>query len=180
MTDDLHAISFPSDVSTPRTARNWVRTRLEESGADSGLVDDLVLVASELCSNAVEHVDATAITLAITIDDPDWWELVLTTHTLDAAPPRTSAWALATPDAVSGRGLGIVRRLTDHVAVESLAGRLVFTCRRRREPVGADIDAARSAPSSTPESPTSSTMSGRPGGGVSEKRRSQSGDRGAV
>jgi hypothetical protein len=54
-----------------------------------------------------------------------------------AAIPPVERWRPAPPQALSGRGLGIVRRLCDAVSVAQDGERAVVTCRRRLPDLGA-------------------------------------------
>jgi anti-sigma regulatory factor (Ser/Thr protein kinase) len=131
MTGGLASVSVPSDARSPAAVRRWIQNRLGEEHADPATTADLVLVASELCANAVQHVKATEITVSLH-RDAEWWTLSLRSVTTDSSPPDTSSWMVASPDATSGRGLGIVRALTDHVDVATGDGAIVISCRRRR------------------------------------------------
>jgi CheY-like chemotaxis protein/anti-sigma regulatory factor (Ser/Thr protein kinase) len=50
-------LSLPQDPSSVRTARRFVRDQLEEWGLDS-LLDDALLVTSELAANAIMHAES--------------------------------------------------------------------------------------------------------------------------
>lgn len=125
-------VSIPGDASSPRRAREWVSLRLE-GVAGRQVIDDLRLVASELCANAVQHVAATMIDVRVDISDPRWWILAITCHTSGSEPPPVSSWHIAGASAPSGRGLGIVRRLTDRLTVEHGDQSFVVTCWRSRD-----------------------------------------------
>lgn len=134
MTRDRVEVAFPSDPSTPRRVREWIQKELRSAVADARTIDDLRLIASELCSNAVEHISASMIVVRMQCHDPDFWILEFTTHTEDPSPPHSSNWMVASPDAASGRGLGIVRSLCERVDVEVEDGAVTVVCHRRREP----------------------------------------------
>jgi anti-sigma regulatory factor (Ser/Thr protein kinase) len=92
--------------------------------------DDVVLAASELSSNAVEHAGAPSFTLSLqeTVE-----EVRLAVHS--ASAPDLDLARLSRPDALAdptaprGRGLGIVRVLSDEVDVAIADGLLCVGCR---------------------------------------------------
>lgn len=99
--------TFVADVSAPGRARAFVASTLEGASVPTGvLVDKVVLIASELVTNAVQ-AGATMIDLTLEVS-PRRLDLVVTD---DAAgwPTPTSAGA----DDTAGRGLSIVEQLTD-------------------------------------------------------------------
>lgn len=107
-------ISLPADPQAPGTARSFVQGHLVEATCELGLVDDVVLVASELVTNAV-RAGATDIDLTLEIT-PGAVELLV--------DDDAGGWPTpATPDeqAVGGRGLVIVERLSDSWEVRALA-----------------------------------------------------------
>jgi CheY-like chemotaxis protein len=55
--DDVRVLDLPQDPAAAGTARDWVRSTLLEWGLDE-LVDDALLVVSELVGNAVTHAES--------------------------------------------------------------------------------------------------------------------------
>jgi anti-sigma regulatory factor (Ser/Thr protein kinase) len=47
--------SFPSEATSLRQVRDFIRQRAEEASLHGGEADDLVLAVSEVCANAVQH-----------------------------------------------------------------------------------------------------------------------------
>jgi len=101
-------LQMAAELGAPRAARTFVTDHLTGRALPAGVaVPDVVLVVSELVSNAVE---AGASTLGLSLalnrgglelvveDDADGW------------PRRT----IAATDALRGRGLNIVEQLADH------------------------------------------------------------------
>jgi anti-sigma regulatory factor (Ser/Thr protein kinase) len=120
-------------------ARHAVVDHLMARGVSSIVVDDIELVTSELVTNAIVHPDQTGpdVVVHVRVDVSD--EVVLSVANVgpaDAIPP-VEDWHAASPAALSGRGLGIVRRLCDHVAVEQRGELAVVTCRRQLPDGGA-------------------------------------------
>jgi anti-sigma regulatory factor (Ser/Thr protein kinase) len=116
----------PADVSQ---ARHAVADYLSAHGVSSIVVDDMELVTSELVTNAVVHGRRGAIGVEVDAEG----EIVVTVSNLGPAQaiPPIDAWRAASPLAPSGRGLGIVRRLCDDVAVLEIDDTTVVVCRRR-------------------------------------------------
>jgi anti-sigma regulatory factor (Ser/Thr protein kinase) len=129
--DQSARLTVPGDSTSPRHVRQWLEEQLRHAAAGCDAISDLRLIASELCANAVEHVRATSIEVTISCQDPSWFVLTVTTRAAHS-PPQTSTWELASPEAASGRGLGIVRSLSDRVTVETIDGEATITCWRRR------------------------------------------------
>jgi anti-sigma regulatory factor (Ser/Thr protein kinase) len=113
------------DARAPGVARTFVEQQLSETTHDRALADDVVLVVSELVTNAVRagastiHVtlDATAHRVVLVVDD-------------DA-----SGWPTlmdADNDAVGGRGLSIVEQLADEWHVSRHVGGKRVTARWNR------------------------------------------------
>jgi anti-sigma regulatory factor (Ser/Thr protein kinase) len=116
--------------------RDFVSEALHLFAAPEHVIEDMRLAASELAANGVEHGDGTGVTVAVDCDDT-WWTLQVESSAADhSAPTRPDRWVVAPAEAVSGRGLGIVRRLMDDVEAWSRRGTIVIVCRRRRSPAG--------------------------------------------
>jgi anti-sigma regulatory factor (Ser/Thr protein kinase) len=128
MTDRLvlHLRARPADVSE---ARHAVASFLADHGVSSIVVDDMELVTSELVTNAVVHGRRGSIGLEVDTEG----EIVVTVSNVGPARliPPIDQWRAASPLAPSGRGLGIVRRLCDDVAVLEIDDTTVVVCRRR-------------------------------------------------
>lgn len=100
-------ISLASDVNAPSQARAHVASHLVASRLPVGVVaDKVVLIASELVTNAVQ-AGATRIDIDLRVTS-DRVDLVVTD---DAGGWPTPT--LATPDDTAGRGLSIVEHLAD-------------------------------------------------------------------
>jgi anti-sigma regulatory factor (Ser/Thr protein kinase) len=104
------------DYGNVAVARRIVRSLLEEVGVANEVVDDMVLVTSELVTNAFEHGSSDSVELAVTTSAQDVYVAVSSVGIADQlASPE--AWSVAEPLALTGRGLGIVRLLADEVRV---------------------------------------------------------------
>jgi serine/threonine-protein kinase RsbW len=123
------AIELAPDLTRLAIARRFVRTTLAD--IDPDVSADLQLATSELVTNAIEHGAGDPITITITITRGDRRATVAVRssgRSPDVGPPST--WNVAPPDAITGRGLGIVRALADHVAVRRSADDLEISVTR--------------------------------------------------
>jgi anti-sigma regulatory factor (Ser/Thr protein kinase) len=103
--------------------RNIAVARRFVGSAMDGLVPepviaDLVLATSELVTNAFEH-GPSPVVVSVTVASE---QATVRVRTVDggtwADVPHVERWEPAPPDRISGRGLGIVRRIADRVDVE--------------------------------------------------------------
>lgn len=111
------SLSLPRDSSSVPVVRRLAAQALRAFGVESEDIDDVQLAITEACANVVDHatdsdtyevkVELAADCCAITVVDQG--------RGFDATtvPPR------AAPDAESGRGLMLMRALTDIVAFQS-------------------------------------------------------------
>ena len=121
----------PADVSHARRA---VVAYLADLGVSSTVIDDMELVTSELVTNAVVHGREGSIGVEVDADG----EIVVTVSNIGPAQaiPPIDEWRTVAPHARSGRGLGIVRRLCDAVAVLEIDKTTVVVGRRRLPDAG--------------------------------------------
>jgi len=125
-------VDVPSSPDQVSTARHAVVAFLVEQGVSSVVVDDLELLTSELVTNAIIHPDATASQVVVVeVEAADTVVISVSNVGSAAAIPPVDDWQPAPPLAVSGRGLGIVKRLCDSVSVEQRGDLTVVSCRRR-------------------------------------------------
>lgn len=113
----------PAQTASIAAARHFVRTHLGEGVAEHRL-DDIVLAASELVSNAVEHGAGQDIEVRVTIGDSGF-DLAVASASLDLPHiPNTPAAA----DALRGRGLHIVATLSDAIGIDASGGVVSVIC----------------------------------------------------
>ena len=121
----------PSTAAVP-LARHLLADWLERVPVEASAVDGLLLVASELCSNAVRHssgapgsVQLRAWTedggVVLEVED-DGGALTWSAPVLDEVPD---------PEAETGRGLFLVTELSDAVATRTVEGRTVVRSVKR-------------------------------------------------
>ncbi|MGH3684294.1 MAG: SpoIIE family protein phosphatase [Pseudonocardiaceae bacterium] len=104
-----HRVRLPADDRSPMLARRMLRTALHNAGLDD-LIDDAVLLTSELCENAVLHA-GTDYELLIELSESELTVTVLdhglTALELHRATPRSPTDRAAT----HGRGLLLVESI---------------------------------------------------------------------
>ena len=92
-------------LSAVAPARHWARERLSESGIDDGRLDLLVLLVSELVTNAVAHADPPVV-LRVHVDE-ERTRVEVTDGVRDVPVVRDPP-----PTALGGRGVMFVDRLS--------------------------------------------------------------------
>jgi serine/threonine-protein kinase RsbW len=95
-------------------------------------LDGLLLIASELCSNAVRHATPGpgAVTLHACVDS-DGVVLEVTDNGGELDLPTLEHPALPDPEAEQGRGLFLVRELADSISCDVHEGRTVVIAIKR-------------------------------------------------
>jgi anti-sigma regulatory factor (Ser/Thr protein kinase) len=136
-----NAIDFELPASTDEVAaaRHAIVDHLARRGVSSVVIDDIELVTSELVTNAIIHPRRGDRPNAVYVHVASADQIVLSVANVGSisAIPPVEAWLPASPGALSGRGLGIVRRLCDEVEVEQRGDLAVVTCRRHLPDGGA-------------------------------------------
>jgi anti-sigma regulatory factor (Ser/Thr protein kinase) len=105
------AASWPAEADSVAHVRRWVGDQLDAVGF--GRVDDMVLIASELVTNALRHSRSGRgghVVVALWVIAGSYVELNVREHGHDGPPVHPVA-RLAALTAESGRGLHIVRTL---------------------------------------------------------------------
>jgi anti-sigma regulatory factor (Ser/Thr protein kinase) len=110
------ACSFAPDAGVLASLRSVLRAYLESRGVSRAVCDDLGVVATELAANAIEVAgEEVAVTVRTRVDGG-----VVILEVEDGGPgfELPSAAKLPSPDERRGRGLWLVRMLTDELKVE--------------------------------------------------------------
>ena len=105
---------FPADVSAAAAARAWVREVCAAWGL-GGVVDDAVLVVSELISNAVDHARSTS-RATLSLDQRGLAIAVRDFYVCE--PPRPKSLK---PSGTRGRGLFVVSMVSSAWGVDEHA-----------------------------------------------------------
>jgi CheY-like chemotaxis protein len=110
--EDVRVLDLPEDPAAARRARNWVRSALLEWGLDE-LVDDALLVVSELVGNAVTHAASTCqVSISRT---PDSVRIEVTDRGEGTPEPQPES-----ATAEGGRGLVLIGAMSTAWGVEDV------------------------------------------------------------
>jgi anti-sigma regulatory factor (Ser/Thr protein kinase) len=123
-------LRVPTDPIEVGGARRAAHDYLHGLGVPAGVVDDLQLAVSELVTNAILHGHPGTIRLEVELSPPRRVVVRVTNDGPAAAIPPVAAWRPASPLAISGRGLGIVRQLVDHADVVGDEASTTVVCHR--------------------------------------------------
>jgi len=124
-------LDIPSHPEEVASARHAVVEFLAGQGVPTVVLDDMELVTSELVTNAIVHPASAAGPVRLEVEASDKVTIAVSNVGSISAIPPIEQWRPAPPFALSGRGLGIVRRLCDEVSVRQVADRAVVACVRR-------------------------------------------------
>jgi anti-sigma regulatory factor (Ser/Thr protein kinase) len=112
--------SIQPDAAQLSTLRRAARRALEAAGLTRNACEDVVLIISELVSNAITAADASSwIGVALRRSG----ETITVTVDNDGAPLPAGTPVLPAPDAPRGRGLAIVSSLAHRVSTDHRDGR---------------------------------------------------------
>ncbi|MER7577023.1 ATP-binding protein [Streptomyces sp. NPDC126514] len=113
------ATSLPLDHTpqAPHRARRHTSTTLRGWGLSRAVVDDAVLIVSELVTNAYLHARTETVGLELLLDAG---QLVISVHDGSPAPVDVTT-PCHTPGCDHGRGLGIIRTLAHAVGCSPTA-----------------------------------------------------------
>ena len=104
--DDVRVIELDGDPDAPSRGRHAVTEVLEDWGCETGTREDLLLVVSELVTNAVVHGAEPIVVTMVRVPERIRVEV---TDGADRSSPNGSSRPSA--DAENGRGLNVVTRL---------------------------------------------------------------------
>ena len=118
-----------AEMASVRVARRFVQTVLPDA-VPVDVASDLTLATSELVTNAVENGSGTAIQVTVRVAEDA--ASVTVTSTGESVPvAAVEQWQIPDADALSGRGLGIVRPVADEIEVARSGDSLAITLIRR-------------------------------------------------
>jgi len=132
VTADQIERSFPRSSAQLSEIRGTVRSWFESHGMQRSMIDDFELAVSELATNATQHGAGPHIELELAATSTHFSAVVAAETSHPGRIGDVGSWQIAPPDALSGRGLGIVAAVMDVVEFSGDDGRAVFRCQRRR------------------------------------------------
>jgi anti-sigma regulatory factor (Ser/Thr protein kinase) len=127
----LHVPTRTEHVAPTRRA---VHDYLVAHAVPPPVADDVRLIASELVTNAIVHgrsAGAVGVEVAVAVCAPAEVVLEVSNDGPVGRIPPVEDWAPAPALALGGRGLGIVRRVSDAVEVRGDERMATVVCRRR-------------------------------------------------
>lgn len=141
---DGTTVVLEAATSQVAVARRFVRQALAGVVPDE-VAADLQLIVSELFTNAVQYGSSDRVSVTVAIG-PD--EAGVTVDSGSPAPTvgPVDTWQVADEAEISGRGLGIVRRLADVVRVERDAHRFAVAAMRTFPPTTGHRHGPRAMP----------------------------------
>jgi anti-sigma regulatory factor (Ser/Thr protein kinase) len=149
-------IALPRSPSSVATARRFIEARTAAWSFPEPATDQLVLIGSELVTNAVLHA-RTELTLTLELRDD---RVRISVKDRSQAPATLRHYR---PDALTGRGLGVVAALSDRWGVSTAAdGKVVWA---ELQANGGDHAAGGPSPPDlrgAPSAPPAATAGARP------------------
>jgi serine/threonine-protein kinase RsbW len=121
---------FSRDTTQLAQIRRFVRTWFEQRDVPREAIDDFELAVSELATNAIQHGAGDTIDIQLAVDADGLSAVVAADSDHAGRIGQVETWHIAPPEAVNGRGLGIVAAVMDVVEFSADTGRAVFRCRR--------------------------------------------------
>lgn len=121
--------AFHSHPAALGLARHLLSDWLTSEPIDQAVVDDLLLMANELCSNAVEATPSGEVVLRARVEGDD---VVVEVEDSGTAHPGIEPAGPDHPDPMAerGRGLYLVSALSDSCEVTERSGRTIVRCRK--------------------------------------------------
>lgn len=126
-TSDVAQRTFDAATASIGPTRRFVRSHVARVTTDSERIGDIELATSELVTNAVEHGEDQPVTVAVSATrDAVVVSVTSSRSTRSVGDPAT--WTGPLRANRSGRGLPIVRALSDHVSVDVGEATLTVSC----------------------------------------------------
>ncbi|HZR17134.1 MAG TPA: ATP-binding protein [Verrucomicrobiae bacterium] len=126
-------IELGDDFTQIRPAADRLQKFLQQNGCTEQARMDCELILVEGCNNAIKHSRAKTLQAAVVVEvsvEQDAIELRITDHGPGFAWPETSN--LPEPEKESGRGLYLIRALTDYSAYFRRADGNMLVLRKKR------------------------------------------------
>lgn len=123
------AVHLDAHLSSVGAARRFVEAALGPA-VPPNVVTDLVLATSELVTNAIEHAHTLpGVDVTVRVANHTAYVTVMSCGD-HSGLAEAELWATSAPDVRSGRGLGIVRAISDHVDVVRAGDAVYITIQR--------------------------------------------------
>ena len=123
-------IQLASDKASIPDARRIVAEALRAGRVDDELTTDLLIIVSELVTNAIAHGTGEAVGLAVREVAGRIEVTVVSDGRAEVGP--VPSWTMPSAGSIGGRGLALVRALSDQVDAGSDGDRFAVTVSRRR------------------------------------------------
>jgi anti-sigma regulatory factor (Ser/Thr protein kinase) len=120
--------SFPAATASIREARRFVKAEAAAVGASGTTLDDIELASSELASNAVEHGSGSTFQVSVILGDAHV-DVEVTSEVAGRIVADPADWIGPAADSITGRGLNLVKMLSEDTWVRTLAGSVTIGCR---------------------------------------------------
>jgi anti-sigma regulatory factor (Ser/Thr protein kinase) len=124
----LIAIRLAAVQASVPEARRLVAGTLGRRTLARGVVDDMVLATSELVSNAILHGSGHDVDLAVREQDGSVELSVTSAGPADVGPVHS--WSMPPPGSIGGRGLALVRSVSDRVDTDTDGDQFTVTVLR--------------------------------------------------
>lgn len=124
--DDPQLVLPGSSLEEVAQGRQFVRERVADR-LPPRTAHQMQLATSELVTNALMHGQPGPIELRLHVNDVVAWVRVASTTAQPAPLPAVDAWSISSAEATSGRGLGIVKAVSDRVEVEQAGPHVAVT-----------------------------------------------------
>lgn len=124
------ALEVPADAGSIGAARHAVTAFLSGHDVPIQIREDIELATSELVTNAVVHPVPTEHHVRVGVEIGTEVVLTVANHGPVTAIPPVDQWRPASPTVTTGRGLGIVRQVTDEAEVRQDGPWTVVSCAR--------------------------------------------------
>jgi anti-sigma regulatory factor (Ser/Thr protein kinase) len=120
-------LSYRGEPATLGEARREVLDWLRGTGADQSTLERAALIVSELATNALQASPGTIYRVNVARIEPKLAAISVRNITDGAAPPSPDEWRAIDRSALRGRGLAIVKSLSEDVTVTTVDGEVVVT-----------------------------------------------------
>jgi anti-sigma regulatory factor (Ser/Thr protein kinase) len=115
-----------SSLTEVATGRQFVREQID-GRLPHRIADQIQLATSELVTNALVHGERGPIVMTVHVNTDTAWVRIASDADPSVQLPPVWDWSISPSSRLSGRGLGIVKAVSDWVDVERLGRQLAIT-----------------------------------------------------